>query len=193
MGRERGVPAKLNDNNVIARGPHGMSSESQASQAGPEQTKPAQRVFLLVVDQSPELKIALRYACRRARATGGRIAMLYVTEPADSTEWLAVGKLMQEERRQEAEQRLQELSAYVQSVTGDMPMLHVREGAVRDELFGLLDEHPEISILVLGADSGPKGPGPLVTALAGKFSNKLRIPMTIVPGSLTEAQVDAIT
>ncbi len=170
-----------------------MSTEPAAPHAGSPPAKPAQRVFLLVVDQSPELKIALRYACRRARATGGRIAMLYVTEPADSTEWLAVGKLMQEERRQEAEQRLQELSAYVQSVSGDMPMLHVREGNARDELFALLDEHPEISVLVLGADSGPKGPGPLVTALAGKFSNRLHIPMMIVPGSLTEAQIDAIS
>jgi hypothetical protein len=72
-------------------------------------------------------------------------------------------------------------------------MLHVREGNARDELLALLDEHPEISILVLGADTGPKGPGPLVTALAGKYSNRLRVPLTIVPGSLTDAQVDAIT
>jgi len=170
-----------------------MSPEPEASRETVAPPKPAPRVFLLVVDQSPELKVALRYACRRCKATGGRIAMLYVTEPVDSTEWLAVGKLMAEERRQEAEQRLQELSAYVQLVTGDMPMLHVREGSAREELLAMLDEHPEISILVLGADTGPKGPGPLVTALAGKYSNRLRVPLTIVPGSLTDAQVDAIT
>jgi flagella basal body P-ring formation protein FlgA len=38
---------------------------------------------------------------------------------------------MREERRQEAEARLQELSSLVQELSGQMPMLHVREGDVR--------------------------------------------------------------
>jgi nucleotide-binding universal stress UspA family protein len=157
-----------------------------------ERTKQAHRVFLVVVDQSAELKLALRFAARRARATGGRVAMLYVTEPAEA-EWLGVGDIMREERRTEAEQRLQELSTQVQTLSGEMPVLYVREGTVREELLKLIDEEPSISILVLGADVGTSGPGPLVTALAGKFASKLHIPLTIVPGSLTEAEVDAIT
>lgn len=157
-----------------------------------ERTKQAHRVFLVVVDQSAELQLALRFAARRARATGGRVAMLYVTEPAEA-EWLGVGDIMREERRTEAEQRLQELSTQVQTLSGEMPVLYVREGTVREELLKLIDEEPSISILVLGADVGASGPGPLVTALAGKFASKLHIPLTIVPGSLTEAEVDAIT
>jgi nucleotide-binding universal stress UspA family protein len=157
-----------------------------------ERTKQAHRVFLVVVDQSAELKLALRFAARRARATGGRVAMLYVTEPAEA-EWLGVGDIMREERRTEAEQRLQELSTQVQTLSGEMPVLYVREGTVREELLKLIDEEPSISILVLGADVGTSGPGPLVTALAGKFASKLHIPLTIVPGSLSEAEVDAIT
>jgi hypothetical protein len=74
-----------------------------------------------------------------------------------------------------------------------MPILYVREGNVRDELLKLVDEEPSISILVLAADAGTGGPGPLVTALTGKFAGKLHIPLTIVPGSLTEEEVDAIT
>jgi nucleotide-binding universal stress UspA family protein len=157
-----------------------------------ERTKQAHRVFLVVVDQSAELQLALRFAARRARATGGRVAMLYVTEPAEA-EWLGVGDIMREERRAEAEQRLQELSTQVQTLSGEMPVLYVREGTVREELLKLIDEEPSISILVLGADVGASGPGPLVTALAGKFASKLHIPLTIVPGSLSEAEVDAIT
>jgi len=155
--------------------------------------KPSQRVILLVADQSPELKVALRFACRRARFTGARVALLYVTEPADDMTWKAVGELMREERRTEAETRLQELSKHVYDFTGEMPVLYLREGDVREELFKLLDEDRSISILMLGADPGPKGPGPLVTALSGKFSSKLRVPLTIVPGSLSEKDVDAIT
>jgi nucleotide-binding universal stress UspA family protein len=157
-----------------------------------ERKKQAHRVFLVVVDQSAELKLALRFAARRARATGGRVAMLYVTEPAEA-EWLGVGDIMREERRAEAEQRLQELSTLVQTLSGEMPILYVREGNVREELLKLIDEEPSISILVLAADAGAGGPGPLVTALTGKFASKLHIPLTIVPGSLTEEEVDAIT
>lgn len=153
---------------------------------------PTRRIFLAVVDESPELKVAMRYACRRAKATGGRVAMLYVTEPVDS-EWLAVGNLMREEQRAEAEARLQELAAQAQSLSGEMPVLHVREGKVRDELLKLLDEEPGISVLVLGAGTGPGGPGPLITALTGKYSANLRIPLVIVPGSLSEDAIDAIT
>lgn len=154
--------------------------------------KRAPRVFLVVVDQSPELKVALRFACRRARATGGRVAMLYVTEPA-SAEWLGVGDIMREERRAEAETRLQELASEVREMSGDIPVLYVREGEPRDELLRLLEEEPSISILVLGADPGPKGPGPLITALAGKHASKLRVPLTIVPGGLSDEAIDSVT
>ena len=152
-----------------------------------------QRVFLVVVDQTPELKIALRFACRRASHSGGRVALLFVTEPAEGVEWMGVGELMRAERRQEAEARLQELSSLVQELSGQMPMLHVREGDVRDELLKLLEEEPSISVLVLGAGTSAKGPGPLVSALTGKYANKLRVPLTIVPGSLAEYEIDAIT
>jgi len=159
----------------------------------PTRQPQTQRIFLVVVDETPELKVALRFACRRALHSKGRVAMLYVTEPAEAAEWMGVGELMREERRQEAESRLQELSSHVQSLSGQMPMLHVREGDARDELLKLLDEEPSISILVLGAGTSSKGPGPLITALTGKYAAKLRVPLTIVPGTLADDEVDAIT
>jgi nucleotide-binding universal stress UspA family protein len=159
----------------------------------PTRQPQTQRIFLVVVDETPELQVALRFACRRALHSSGRVAMLYVTEPAEASEWVGVGELMREERRQEAEARLQELSRHVQALSGHMPMLHVREGDARDELLKLLDEEPSISILVLGAGTSAKGPGPLITALTGKYANKLRVPLTIVPGTLADEDVDAIS
>ena len=159
----------------------------------PTRQQQTQRVFLVVADQTPELKVALRFACRRARHSAGRVAMLYVTEPAEAAEWVGVGELMREERRQEAEARLQELSSLVQTLSGEMPMLHVREGDPREELLKLLEEEPSISVLVLGASTSGKGPGPLISALTGKYASKLRVPLTIVPDSLADEEVDAIT
>ncbi len=151
-----------------------------------------ERVFLVVVDQSEELQVALRFAARRAQHTGGRVAMLYVIEPADFQHWMTVGDLMREEARSEAEQLLQRLATRVNELTGQLPILYLREGDRRDELLQLIDEEPSIQILVLAANVGQGGPGPLVSALTGRFLSRLRIPMTIVPGSLSDEDIDSI-
>lgn len=156
------------------------------------QGKRSDRVFLVVVDETEEMKVALRFACRRARNTGGRVALLFVIEPADFQHWMAVEDLMREEARTEGEQLLQRLAGQVNELVGSMPVLYVREGKVRDELMALLDEEPSISILVLGANTGSRGPGPLVSALTGKMVGKLRVPITIVPGNLDDETIDSI-
>lgn len=151
------------------------------------------RIFLVVVDSSEEMKLALRFACRRAEHTGGRIALLYVTQPADFQHWAAVAEKMRDEEREEAERVLHALAADVNRLTGLMPVLYVREGNPSDEILGLISEEPQISILVLGASTGKKGPGPLVSSLAGKMSGQFPVPITVVPGNLTVEQIDALT
>ncbi|MDJ0607586.1 MAG: universal stress protein [Kiloniellales bacterium] len=150
------------------------------------------RIFLVVVDDTQEMAVALRFACRRASNTGGRVALLYVVEPSDFQHWMAVGDLMREEARNEGEQLLQRLAAKVNELTGQLPVLHVREGTRREELLKLIDEDPTVSILVLGANVEKRGPGPLVEALTGKFVGKLRVPVTIVPGNLSDEEIDSI-
>ena len=164
---------------------------SDARQSSDVETS-RQRIFLVVVDESAEMPVALYYASRRARNTGGRLALLYVIEPSEIQQWAAVEQLMQEERRQEAEQVLQKLAKEVNQNAGAMPVLYVREGTRRDELLNLIDEDPSISILVLGASTGAEGPGPLISYLAGKGAGRLKIPLTIVPGGLSKQQLDAI-
>lgn len=150
------------------------------------------RIFLVVVDDSEEMRVALRYAALRARHTGGRVALLYVIEPSDMQQWMAVENLMREEKREEAEALLQKLSGEVSDLCGTLPIVYIREGRRRDELLALLDEEPGISILVLAAGTGPEGPGPLVTHLVGKMSGRMRVPITVVPGSLADEQIAAL-
>lgn len=151
------------------------------------------RVFLVVVDQSEELRVALHFAARRAMRTGGRVALLYVQEPAEFQHWMAVGDLMREEAREEAEGLMQRISAEVKEWCGTFPVVHMREGDLREELEKLLDEEPSISILVLAASTESGAPGPLISHIVGKGSGTLRVPVTIVPGSLTDEEIIAIT
>ena len=166
---------------------------SEAADETPAPADTSDRVFLVVVDETEEMKVALRFACLRARRTGGRVALLYVIEPAEFQHWMAVGDLMREEARSEGEQLLQRLAALVNELVGTIPVLYVREGKVRDELFRLLDEEPRISVLVLGANTGSRGPGPLVSALTGKMIGKLRVPITVVPGNLSDEEIDSVS
>ena len=166
---------------------------SEAADETPAPVDTSDRVFLVVVDETEEMKVALRFACLRARRTGGRVALLYVIEPAEFQHWMAVGDLMREEARSEGEQLLQRLAALVNELVGTIPVLYVREGKVRDELFKLLDEEPRISVLVLGANTGSRGPGPLVSALTGKMIGKLRVPITVVPGNLSDEEIDSVS
>jgi nucleotide-binding universal stress UspA family protein len=159
-----------------------------------EQTsRTEERVFLVVADESPEMRNALRYACRRAKRTGGRVAMLFVMEPPEGQQWGAVVDLMRQEARQEAEAIVARHADDAVALTGQPPAIYIREGKSRDELIKLLSEDRSISVLVLGGASGGEGPGPLVTAFAGKLGSQLRIPLTIVPGALTDAEIDAIS
>src|SRR3546814_16046604 len=95
--------------------------------------------------------------------------MLDVVEPSKFQHLMSVGELRREEARTEAGQVLQRLAAEVNELTGSLPVLYVREGDRREGLMALLDEEPNISVLVLGASTGKRGPGPLVAAITGKF------------------------
>lgn len=152
-----------------------------------------QRVFLVVVDDSEEMEVALRFACLRAKNTGGRVALLYVQEPAEFHHWLGVGELIQSERREEAEARLSDLSARAQEISGSIPMLLVREGKRGEELLKLLDEDPSISIVVLAASTDSEGPGPVISYMMKQGGSRMRVPLTIVPGSLSVEQVEQLT
>lgn len=169
-----------------------MSVSSMSAASTPESAPP--RVFLVVVDETPEHRIAVRYAARRAAHTGGRVAMLYVIEPAELQHFQAIEDLARSERREAAEELLHGLCEEVAPLAGSMPVVYIREGRARDELLQLINEEPAISILVLAAATGPEGPGPLIGYLTtGRLTGRLRIPITIVPGGLTADQVDQLS
>lgn len=166
-----------------------MTDENQEKRGGRETS----RTFLVVVDESEEMQVALRFASRRAMRTGGRVALLYVQQPAEFQHWMAVGDLMREEAREEAEGLMQKLSAEVKDWSGNYPVVHMREGNIREELENLLEEERAISVVVLAASTDSSGPGPLISYLVGKGSAKLRVPVTIVPGSLTDEEIMGIS
>ena len=159
----------------------------------PESAQSARRrKFLVVVDKSPECKVALRFAARRAEHTGGIVTLLTVVGPADFQHWRSVEEAMREEALEEAEKLLHDAARDVNKIGGLFPEYIVREGKTHDTVMALIKEDPDISILVLGAGTGNEGPGPLVSLVAQEATHAYPIPVTIVPGSLSDEAVDAL-
>jgi len=152
-----------------------------------------ERVFLLLIDDSEEFEVALRFACGRANNTDGRIALLYVVPPAEFQHWLGVGNLMQQEGREAAEEMCRVVGERVQKRTGKMPIVYIRDGKPHEEIGKLIEEDPRISVLVLGASIGGNGPGPIVTHVVTEMAGRFKVPITIVPGGMTEEEIDQIT
>jgi nucleotide-binding universal stress UspA family protein len=150
------------------------------------------RKFLVVVDSTPECMNALRFAARRAAKTNGGLVMVYVIEPEEFQHWIGVQNVIRDEARREAEERLEVLADEVKALSGVMPEFAIREGEKREEVLAQIAEDQDIGLLVLGAGVSGEGPGPLVQALANKYVAKMRIPVTIVPGSLTLEEIDAV-
>ena len=124
----------------------------------------SRRKFLVVADDTVEFQTALRYACRRARSTGGYVALLRVIQPAVFEHWSGVREEIARQQRQEAEASLQLSAEYVQAETGLPPeFLIVEADSTRAALKQALSEDPDIKILVLAAAAGRGGPGPLVS------------------------------
>jgi nucleotide-binding universal stress UspA family protein len=152
------------------------------------------RKFLVVIDETPECDRAVYFASRRAARTGGKLVMLAVpTIGGGSQEWLGVGELMRAEAREEAERRLDEFAARARNLAGIDPERVVREGKKSEEILKLIQEDRDIAILVLAAGTGSEGPGPLVSSLAGTGAGTFPIPITIVPGHLSDPQLDALS
>lgn len=153
------------------------------------------RKFLVVVDETPECERALAFAAGRAEHTGGGLALLYVVEPGDFQHWLGVEEIAREEGIGKAKAVFRLFGRKLKSLGFEKMEAEeiIREGNKADEIINLINEDTDIAILVLGASKDPSGPGPLVSSLAaGKFSGEFPIPITIVPGSLTDEEIKAL-
>jgi nucleotide-binding universal stress UspA family protein len=149
--------------------------------------------FLVVIDDSPECDRALYFASRRALRTGATVLMLRVIETHDhSQQWLGVADIMRAEAHEEANAVLDRHAARSAGITGVMPQRVIREGDKAEELLGLIDDDEDVALLVLAAATDKEGPGPLISGLM-KNAGEFPIPVAIVPGNLSDEDLDSMS
>ena len=153
--------------------------------------KQQKRIFLVVVDNSSELHQALYYAARRAATADGEVALFRCIEPLEGQLWGGVSHIMELEAEQESKKLLLELSTYCENLGTTKPRTYLKKGNTSDELIKLINNEKRITVLVLGASVETGNPGPLINFVMNA-SFVSRIPITIVPGNLTDEQIDAL-
>ena len=150
------------------------------------------RIYLVVVDETAEARIALRFAARRAVKTGGGVEILSLLPPQEFIAFGGVQATIEEEARRHAEAVVISAAGTLFEESGLRPSIVLREGDGPRAIKALIAANPRIAALVLGA-AASGGPGALVTHFAGVDAGKLPIPVIIVPGSLSDEAIDQLS
>src|SRR5712691_1683018 len=149
--------------------------------------------FLVIIDETPECDRAVYYASRRAARVGVSVVMLRVIATHDhGQQWLGVADIMRAEAHEEANAMLAKFAARSNGIAGITPECVIREGETAQEILKLIEEDEDIAVLVIAAGVDTEGPGPLVSHL-GSTAGSFPIPVAIVPGHLTDEELDAMS
>ena len=150
------------------------------------------RTYLVVIDDSAEARVALRFAARRASKTDGSVEVLAIVQPPDFVQWGGVQAAIEEEQRLRIEASVAASVGEIVETAVIVSSLVVRAGDPVTEVRAYVGTRLDIAALVLGA--APSGdPGPLVGDFTGHDAGKLPCPLMIVPGGLTEDQLEALS
>ncbi|MGK6322365.1 universal stress protein [Sphingomonas sp. DT-51] len=149
------------------------------------------RIYLTVVDDTPEALSALRFAARRAVKTNGGVEILALLPPQEFIPFGGVQATMEEEQRQHAEGLVARAAGTLLEESGVRPSLTVRSGDGPKVIRELIAANPQIAALVLGAAAGG-APGALVSHFAAE-AGTLPVPLMIVPGGLETDAIDRVS
>jgi hypothetical protein len=150
------------------------------------------RKYLVVVDETREAEVALRFAARRAASTGGIVQILALVPPTEFVQWGGVQATIEEEARLRAEALVAGAAGTLVEESGIRPIITVVQGEPVTVVRKMLEENDDVAALVLGAAAvGP--PGPLVTHFAGADAGRLPCPIMVIPGSLDRDAIDRLS
>ena len=147
------------------------------------------QVFLVLVDDSPEMPVALRFACYLANKRDGQVALFRALEPAGFMPWAGVDDIMRTEMEEEANELLQNYTEVVTEWTGDEPIVYVREGNAGEGLTKLLREEKNITKLVLASDVSTEDPGPVISYMMREGTHTVHKPIIVVPSNMTDEEL----
>ncbi|MES2754146.1 MAG: universal stress protein [Pseudomonadota bacterium] len=150
------------------------------------------RVYLVVIDDTPESGIALRFAARRAVKTGGGVEILALIPHQEFIAFGGVQATIEDEARTHAQALVAAAAGTLLEESGLRPSITVREGDGAAIIREIIAGNPAIAALVLGA-AATGAPGALVSHFTGTDAGALPIPLMIIPGRLDRDAIDRLS
>ena len=148
---------------------------------------------LVIVDDTAEWDRAVCYASRWAIRAGGGVVMLRIVETEDQNQqWLGVADIMRAEALEQANEALDRASGRANGIAAITPERVIREGNPTEQMIDVIEKDIDIVMLVLAANPGPEGPGPIISTMTNAVGT-FPIPIVIVPGDLSDAEIDALS
>lgn len=153
--------------------------------------QPTSRKYLVCVTDNDESRVALKMSCIKAKHHGGKVTVVHVTPPVDMQTPFNVAERFKEEQRAEAQKFIQAMCDAAFALTGIMPAIDIRDGKIGDEIVNAAMSDGDYILMVLGFSEN-SGQGDLIQWLSAQMGKKLLIPIMIVPGNLTDQQMQNI-
>jgi nucleotide-binding universal stress UspA family protein len=153
--------------------------------------QPNARKYLVCVTDNDESRVALKMACIKAKHHGGKVTVVHVIPPTDGQTLFTVAERLKEEQRSAAETFIKQMCESAFALTGIMPVIDIRDGNVGDEIVCAALEDGDYILMVLGF-SESSGSAALMEWLCAQMGKKLLIPIMVVPGNLTDQQMQSI-
>lgn len=144
--------------------------------------------YLVVVDDSSESLVAMRFAVLRARRVGADVALASMVDIAGFQQFGAVQSAMAAQARGEAEALLVSMATQAEAMGGDRPATLMLDGDPAAAVLAHLMANPGVRALVLGTPA-KGGPGPMVGYFTGEGASSLPCILMLVPGSLDPDRV----
>jgi len=149
-------------------------------------------VYLVIVDETSEFDLALRYAARMAEKHRGHVALLQIIDLEEFSDWGGVEAMVRKELREKAEKQIWEACRKVHELTGQISALYIAEGEAKTAVIDTINQDSTLVQLVLAGGVGSKGPGPLISYLMSKGLGDLQVPAVVIPGNFDTNRIDAI-
>lgn len=149
-----------------------------------------QRKFLVVIDDTVECDRAVTFAAYRVHRTGGTVVLMSVVEPPEFI-GMGVEDVLRAEAVEQAERNLDVRLDRLKAIGNIKAESIVCEGRGYEQIEHMINQDSKIAILVLAASASAENPGPLVQHFANR-AHILAIPLTIVPGRMSDEEIIAI-
>lgn len=149
--------------------------------------------YLICVSNLKNCASALKYAALKAKKDGALIEILSVIDTVNKGYGLfSVDKIMDQEKRQDQEDSLNEISAYIKKLSNILPVINIKEGIISDEISKVLENDKSINLIILSSCEESSSKGKLISHIAELSAIKIFTPISIIPNSLSEEEIKKI-